>query len=106
MSADLTALARELNRAGWTHRAAHEPGDYDRCDECREACDELAAFIAPLIAREKAEAERDVRARQVEVVRDIHTTFYEALSGQIICAECDQPMPCRTVRALDGEDGA
>lgn len=130
---DLIALARELNSMGWTYRAAHEPGDYDRCDECREACDELAAFIAPLIAREKAEAaadldherarttryvsafrgmsrqylamqaERDALARQVEAVRDIHTTFYEALSGQIICAECDEPMPCRTVRALDGD---
>lgn len=53
---DLTALARQINEAGWTYRAAHEPGDYDRCDQCREACDDLAAFIAPLIAREKAEA--------------------------------------------------
>lgn len=46
---DLTreAEARHLNREGWTcHGGGHEPGEFDRCADCREACIELADFLA------------------------------------------------------------
>lgn len=34
---------RELNRRGWT--CGCEPGNYDSCDECQSACNELANFL-------------------------------------------------------------
>lgn len=34
---------RELNRKGWT--CGCEPGNYDSCEECQSACDELADFL-------------------------------------------------------------
>ena len=34
---------RELNRKGWT--CGCEPGDYDECDDCQSACNELADFL-------------------------------------------------------------
>ena len=34
---------RELNRKGWT--CGCEPGDYDKCEGCQSACDELADFL-------------------------------------------------------------
>lgn len=34
---------RELNRRGWT--CGCEPGNYDSCDECQSACNELAGFL-------------------------------------------------------------
>lgn len=34
---------RELNRRGWT--CGCEPGNYDTCDECQSACNELAGFL-------------------------------------------------------------
>lgn len=34
---------RVLNRRGWT--CGCEPGNYDSCDECQSACDELADFL-------------------------------------------------------------
>lgn len=35
---------RELNRRGWT--CGCMPGDYDQCDECQSACNELAGFLS------------------------------------------------------------
>lgn len=35
---------RELNRRGWT--CGCEPGNYDTCDECQSACNELAGFLS------------------------------------------------------------
>lgn len=34
---------RELNRHGWT--CGCEPGDYNECEDCQSACDELADFL-------------------------------------------------------------
>lgn len=34
---------RGLNRKGWS--CGCEPGNYDSCDECRSACNELANFL-------------------------------------------------------------
>lgn len=34
---------RELNCKGWT--CGCEPGNYDSCDECQSACNELAGFL-------------------------------------------------------------
>lgn len=34
---------RVLNRKGWT--CGCEPGNYDSCDECQSACNELADFL-------------------------------------------------------------
>lgn len=34
---------RKLNRRGWT--CGCEPGDYDKCEGCQSACDELADFL-------------------------------------------------------------
>ncbi|MFC9934601.1 hypothetical protein [Glutamicibacter sp. NPDC127525] len=34
---------RGLNRKGWT--CGCEPGNYDSCDECQSACNELANFL-------------------------------------------------------------
>lgn len=34
---------RVLNRKGWT--CGCEPGNYDSCDECQSACNELANFL-------------------------------------------------------------
>lgn len=35
---------RDLNRRGWT--CGCEPGNYDTCDECQSACNELAGFLS------------------------------------------------------------
>lgn len=34
----------QVNLAGWTCNGVHEPGDYSACEECRDACDDLARF--------------------------------------------------------------
>lgn len=34
----------QVNLAGWTCNGIHEPGDYSTCEECRDACDDLARF--------------------------------------------------------------
>lgn len=34
---------RELNRRGWT--CGCEPGNYDKCEDCQTACNELANFL-------------------------------------------------------------
>lgn len=34
---------RVLNRKGWT--CGCEPGNYDSCNECQSACNELANFL-------------------------------------------------------------
>ena len=34
----------QVNLAGWTCSGVHEPGDYSTCEECRDACDDLARF--------------------------------------------------------------
>lgn len=34
---------RELNRHGWT--CGCEPGDYNECEDCQSACEELADFL-------------------------------------------------------------
>ena len=34
----------QINLAGWTCDGIHEPGDYSTCEECRDACDDLARF--------------------------------------------------------------
>lgn len=46
--------ARMLNREGWT--CGDEPGEYDRCTDCRAVCDDLAAFLGPYLARIRADA--------------------------------------------------
>ena len=41
------AEARYLNHEGWTcNSGGHEPGEFDRCPDCRAACIELADFLA------------------------------------------------------------
>lgn len=35
----------QVNLAGWTCNGIHEPGDYSTCEECRDACDDLARFF-------------------------------------------------------------
>lgn len=40
------SVARILNNAGWTcSGGAHEPGNYDMCDDCRESCLEVADVV-------------------------------------------------------------
>ncbi|MGP5340775.1 hypothetical protein ACTXML_09075 [Glutamicibacter arilaitensis] len=34
----------QINVAGWTCNGIHESGDYSTCEECRDACDDLARF--------------------------------------------------------------
>lgn len=34
----------QVNLAGWTCNGIHEPGDYSTCEECRDACNDLARF--------------------------------------------------------------
>lgn len=43
-----TVNPSELNRRGWT--CGCEPGDYDKCEDCQSACDELADFLNRLEA--------------------------------------------------------
>ena len=39
-------VARILNNAGWTcSGAAHEPGNYDLCDDCQETCLDVADVV-------------------------------------------------------------
>lgn len=46
LDVEIDAIARQLNTDGWTcQNGAHEPGEFDRCDDCREACTELAHFL-------------------------------------------------------------
>lgn len=39
-----TVTGEQVNRAGWTCDGIHEPGSYATCDDCREACNDLANF--------------------------------------------------------------
>lgn len=34
----------QVNLAGWTCYGIHEPGNYATCEECRDACNDLANF--------------------------------------------------------------
>lgn len=39
-------MARILNNAGWTcSGGAHEPGNYDICDDCQETCLDVADVV-------------------------------------------------------------
>ena len=44
LPAPRTITGEQVNRAGWTCYGIHEPGNYATCEECREACDDLANF--------------------------------------------------------------
>ena len=44
LPAPRTITGEQVNRAGWTCYGVHEPGRYATCEECREACDDLANF--------------------------------------------------------------
>ena len=44
LPATRTITGEQVNRAGWTCYGIHEPGNYATCEECREACDDLANF--------------------------------------------------------------
>lgn len=45
LAADQPVVTGEqVNRAGWTCDGIHEPGSYATCDDCREACNDLANF--------------------------------------------------------------
>lgn len=53
----LAELARKINTEGWTClMGVHEPGYYDTCDDCRDACEEVAETVLPIIreAQERA----------------------------------------------------
>ena len=44
LPAPRTITGEQVNRAGWTCYGIHEPGNYATCEECRDACDDLANF--------------------------------------------------------------
>ena len=42
----MEAGARALNGAGWiSFECYHEPGEYDRCEKCKDCCDNVAGRI-------------------------------------------------------------
>ena len=42
----LEAGGRALNGAGWiSFECYHEPGEYDRCEKCKDCCDNVAGRI-------------------------------------------------------------
>ena len=42
----LEAGARALNGAGWiSFECYHEPGEYDRCEKCKDCCDNVTGRI-------------------------------------------------------------
>lgn len=43
-----TFTGAEVNKAGWVCGAC-EPGDYDKCDDCQSACDDVAQFVNRLL---------------------------------------------------------
>lgn len=49
-------MARILNNAGWTCSGAHEPGNYDLCDDCRETCLEVAGVVIRALPKMLARA--------------------------------------------------
>lgn len=59
--AEVRALGRGLNEAGWTcHEGGDNPGFYDECEDCRRVCDDLAraALSAARAARRDEETTR------------------------------------------------
>lgn len=46
----------------------------------------------------------DAAEARVQRVRDLHHPWGDTLSGTRLCDACDQPWPCATVRALDGDE--
>ena len=58
-----------------------------------------AVYLAPrdlLALLDQAEA-------RIKAVRDLHRPYGDTLTGLYVCTACDQPCPCPTTRALDGE---
>lgn len=65
----------------------------------------VRAVEADRIAIQDAEAERDALARRIEAVRALHESYPCGPDAGLECT-CDEPYPCATIRALDGEDGS
>ena len=76
-----------------------------------ESCEADAEFIAAsrqavpalLDMLDQAEAERDQAQAALDRVRELHQPCTHDAPCRGDCAECGQPMPCDTIRALDGE---
>ena len=60
------------------------------------AVDEVAAVL-------EANARADHAEARIKAVRDLHRPYGDTLTGLYVCTACDQPCPCPTTRALDGE---
>lgn len=62
-------MARTLNNAGWTCSGAHEPGNYDLCDDCRETCLDVANVVIRALPKMLARAwEEGNRARGADAI--------------------------------------